>query len=211
MNSAAPDGLMTESLLPTPQFPADSLLAFPGMNALWEVPRQRCLPLMSWPRCPGWSEGHPGVGEGKMVLGHLDLCRVKCVWHPDRLLPLPMVIWRLTACTPRKLRVLATGAQSTVGGGLREAGPQNHSSTHSLSQRKPGHRTAPGSCCRLSDQWSDQPMDGWAANPCPSPEKSLGSGWVFLIQGPLSQADQNQASWIGGQGGGERRMGPKGH
>lgn len=54
------------------------------------------------------------MGEGKMVLGHLDLCRVRCVWHPDRLLPLPMVIWRLTACTPRKLRVLATGAQSTV-------------------------------------------------------------------------------------------------
>lgn len=35
-----------------------------------------------------------------------------------------------------------------------------------------------------TDQWSEQPKDGEAANPCPSPEKSLGFGWVFLIQGP---------------------------
>ena len=67
---------------------------------------------MPWLWCPGWlcCRALWVLEEGMVVLGHLGLHAVRCVWHPDRLLPLPVISWRLTACTMRKLRVLATGA-----------------------------------------------------------------------------------------------------
>ena len=59
--------------------------------------------------------------------GSVGFCRVRRVWHPDRLPPLPTVSHRLEH--PKKAKcVVATGAPGIAGGGaLREAGPQNHS------------------------------------------------------------------------------------
>lgn len=65
-----------------------------------------------------------------------------------------------------------------------------------------------GGCCKAA--WPMvRPTDAWTADPCPSPEESLGSGRSFLNQGSLSQADQNQGSWVGRQDRSGKKLGPK--
>lgn len=51
--------------------------------------------------------------EGVLEPGHAGFCRVKWVWHPDRLPPMPTVSWRLEH--PEKAScVLATGTPGAL-------------------------------------------------------------------------------------------------
>lgn len=54
-------------------------------DALAMVPGQMCCRAL-------WV-----LEEDMVVLGHLGLHGVRCIWHPDSLLPLPVISWRLIA------------------------------------------------------------------------------------------------------------------
>lgn len=118
---------------------------------------------------------------------------------------MPTVSWRLQH--PKKAKcVPAKGTPGTVGEASEGSWAPGPLICASLSHRKPGHRTVPVRqvwtpmprlCLTYAPlpQWSDLPR--WAANPYHSPKGNLGFGRTCLIQG-----QPNQASWMGGQGGG---------
>lgn len=151
-------------------------------------------------------EGISGIRGGCAGARPFGFGRVRWVWHPDRLPLMPTVSWRLEH--PKKAKcVPAKGTPGTVGEASEGSWPQDHSSVPAflIGSQATGQPQS-GRCGHLCPacaspmyaplpQRSDLPR--WAANPYHSPKGNLGFGRAYLIQG-----QPNQASWMGGQGGG---------